>query len=170
MSTQFTPHGHQQRAPAESSRLGLRALNGSGDRIGALVLPVAVVGVPLNLAFPDAFSVGGPPRWLQVVSVVLFAVGEFVWARSVVLILTKVHDGEFVTSEPYALVKHPLYTSVALLVLTWAGFLLDTWRVVVIGRPSTPGPGCSHRVRRPVWSIGSARSGRRAVRAKIQWL
>ena len=30
-------------------------------------------------------------------------------------------------------VKHPLYAAVALLVLPWAGFLLDTWLGAVIG-------------------------------------
>jgi protein-S-isoprenylcysteine O-methyltransferase Ste14 len=30
-------------------------------------------------------------------------------------------------------VKHPLYTAVALLVLPWVGFLLDTWLGAVIG-------------------------------------
>ena len=133
MTAQITPRGHRRSAAAEPSRLGLRALIGSGDRIGAVVLPVIVIGVALNLAFPDAFTMGGPPRWLQVVSVILLAVGVVVWAWSVVLILTKVRDGELVTSGPYSLVIHPLYTSVALLVLPWAGFLLDTWLWAVIG-------------------------------------
>jgi len=31
------------------------------------------------------------------------------------------------------LAKHPLYTSVALLVLPWIGFLLNTWLGVLIG-------------------------------------
>jgi protein-S-isoprenylcysteine O-methyltransferase Ste14 len=133
MTAQLRPHEHQRRDPAQPSRLGLRALIGSGDRIGALVLPVIVVAVAFNLAFPDAFSVGGPPRWLQVVSVVVLCVGVIVWAWCVVLVLTKVRDGELVTTGPYAIVKHPLYTSVALLVLPWAGFLLDTWVGAVIG-------------------------------------
>ena len=49
------------------------------------------------------------------------------------LILTKVRAGELVTTGPYWLVKHPLYTSVALLVLPWLGFLLDTWLGALIG-------------------------------------
>jgi hypothetical protein len=53
---------------------------GSGDRIGAFVLPVVVVGVALNIAFPDAFGVGGPPAWLRLVSVVVLAVGLVGWA------------------------------------------------------------------------------------------
>jgi protein-S-isoprenylcysteine O-methyltransferase Ste14 len=31
------------------------------------------------------------------------------------------------------LVKHPIYTSVALLVLPWIGFLLDSWLGALIG-------------------------------------
>jgi protein-S-isoprenylcysteine O-methyltransferase Ste14 len=31
------------------------------------------------------------------------------------------------------LIKHPIYTSVALLVLPWVGFLLDTWLGALIG-------------------------------------
>jgi protein-S-isoprenylcysteine O-methyltransferase Ste14 len=113
--------------------LRLRALIGSGDRIAAFVLPFVVVGILLNVAFPDVFGVGGPPRWLGIVAAVAFAVGVAGWAWSVGLILTKMRVGQLVTSGPYALVKHPLYTAVALLVLPSLGILLDTWLGVVVG-------------------------------------
>lgn len=67
------------------------------------------------------------------VSAVVLAVGVVVWAWSVLLILTRVRAGELVTTGPYSLVKHPLYTSVALLVLPWLGFLLGTWLGALIG-------------------------------------
>jgi protein-S-isoprenylcysteine O-methyltransferase Ste14 len=51
----------------------------------------------------------------------------------VVLIVTRVPRGELITEGPFALVKHPLYTSVALLVLPWLGFLLNTWLGAAIG-------------------------------------
>ena len=117
--------------PPPGLRLG--ALIGSGDRIGAFVLPFVLVGVALNIAFPEAFSVGGPPPWLRAVSAVVLAAGVVVWAWSVLLILTKVRAGELVTTGPYSLVKHPLYTSVALLVLPCLGFLLGTWLGALIG-------------------------------------
>jgi protein-S-isoprenylcysteine O-methyltransferase Ste14 len=41
--------------------------------------------------------------------------------------------GELITSGPYRCVKHPLYTGVALLVLPWAGLLLDTWLGIPLG-------------------------------------
>ena len=66
-------------------------------------------------------------------SVAALVGGVTVWIWSVVLILTRVPRGELITSGPYALVRHPLYTGVALLVLPWAGFLLDTWLGALIG-------------------------------------
>lgn len=96
-------------------------------------MPFVLAGAALNIVFPEAFSVGGPPPWLQAVSAVILTVGVAAWAWSVPLILTKVRAGELVTTGPYSLVKHSLYTSAALLVLPWLGFLLDTWLGALIG-------------------------------------
>ena len=111
----------------------LRDLVGSGDRIGLLVLPFLIVGSAANLWRPAVFSVGGPPAFLTVLSVVMLIPGVTIWLWSAALILTRVPRGELIRTGPYALVKHPLYTAVALLVIPWAGFLLDTWLGVVIG-------------------------------------
>jgi|SRR6516162_6009713 protein-S-isoprenylcysteine O-methyltransferase Ste14 len=132
-NTRKTALAEQAVRPGRRPQLGLGALIGSGDRIGAFILPFLLVGAALNIVFTEAFSVGGPPPWLQAVSAVVLAVGVAVWAWSVLLILTKVRAGDLVTTGPYALVKHPLYTSVALLALPWLGFLLDTWLGALIG-------------------------------------
>ena len=113
--------------------MDLRNLVGSGDRIGLLTLPVLVIGVLLNLAFPSAFSVGGPGDALRAISIGVLIVGLVVWAWSVALILTRVPRGRLITTGPFAVVKHPLYTGVALLVIPWLGFLLDTWLGLLIG-------------------------------------
>ena len=111
----------------------LRRLIGSGDRIMLVTAPVLVIGVVLNLAMPAVFRVGGPPEWLRAVSLVALAIGVVAWAWSAVLILTRVPRHELITSGPFTVVRHPLYTAVALLVLPWAGFLLDTWLGLVVG-------------------------------------
>jgi protein-S-isoprenylcysteine O-methyltransferase Ste14 len=116
-----------------SSTTSLRALIGSGDRIGLFTLPFLLVGLIVNIAYPSLFDVGGPPPILRVVSIAVLAVGVAIWAWSVTLIVTYVPRGELITTGPYALVKHPLYTGVALLVLPWLGFLLNTWLGALVG-------------------------------------
>ncbi len=111
----------------------LKELVGSGDTIMLATLPFIVVGVIVNLAFPSFFEVGGPSDTLRIVSIVVLIPGVTVWLWSAVLILRKLPRGELITTGPFAWVKHPIYTSVALLVIPWAGFLLNTWVGALIG-------------------------------------
>jgi protein-S-isoprenylcysteine O-methyltransferase Ste14 len=111
----------------------LSALIGSGDRIMLFTLPFLAAGIFLNFLFPSWFGVGGPSTLLRVISIVMLVHGVVLWLWSVALVLIKVPRGELITTGPYALVKHPLYTSVALLVFPAAGVLLDTWLGVLVG-------------------------------------
>lgn len=113
--------------------MDIRKMVGSGDKIGLVLLPVLIVGLILNAAFPSVFDVGGPPTALRVISIIVLAAGVTIWIWSVALILRQVPHGELITSGPFAWVKHPLYTSVALLVLPWVGFLLNSWLGLVVG-------------------------------------
>lgn len=113
--------------------MGLKALIGSGDKIMLFTLPFLVVGLILNIAFSSVFEVGGPSPALRSISIIALIVGLAIWVWSIVLVLTKVPRGELITSGPFSLVKHPIYTDVALLVLPAIGFLLDTWLGAVVG-------------------------------------
>lgn len=125
--------GFTYRKNTGGAKIKLTELIGSGDRIGMFTLPVLTIGVVLNILFPSWFSVGGPPTVLRVISVILLIPGVIIWIWSVVLILTKVPQNKLITGGPYALVKHPLYTGVSLLVLPWLGFLLNTWLGALVG-------------------------------------
>ena len=114
-------------------KVDLKTLVGSGDRIGLFVLPFLVVGLALNWIFPSFFSAGDPATVLRFESIAVLIAGVVAWGWSVVLILTRVPRGELITTGPYAVVKHPLYTAVALLVIPAAGLLLNTWLGVVLG-------------------------------------
>jgi len=118
---------------APVNKVTLMELVGAGDKIGKLVAPFLLVGIALNIWRPAWFAVGGPPDLLRTISIVLLVPGVVIWLWSVALILMKVPKGELITTGPYALVKHPLYTGVSLLVLPWLGFLLNTWLGVVFG-------------------------------------
>jgi protein-S-isoprenylcysteine O-methyltransferase Ste14 len=113
--------------------MNLKRLVGSGDKVMLTAFPFLVVGVVLNLLRPEWFSVGGPPSWLRTLSIIVLVPGVILWLSSVVLVLAQVPRGKLITGGPFALMRHPLYTSVALLVLPWAGFLLDTWLGLTVG-------------------------------------
>src|SRR5512136_916438 len=117
----------------EERNMKLKVLVGSGHRIMLLTLPFLVAGSVLNIMFPSWFSIGGPPLVLKAISIGMLVPGVAIWIWSVVLILTRVPGKELITGGPYSLVKHPLYTAVALLVLPWVGFLFNTWLGVLIG-------------------------------------
>lgn len=121
------PVGSERRAK------GLKDLVGSGDRVILFTLPFIIVGLTLNILFPAWFRVGGPSKPLKVISIIALIPGLIGWLWSVGLILTKVPRRQLITNGPYAIAKHPLYTSVALLVLPWVGFLFNSWVGVVIG-------------------------------------
>jgi protein-S-isoprenylcysteine O-methyltransferase Ste14 len=111
----------------------LKALVGCGDKIGLLAMPFAAIGLALNVAFPSTFSVGGPSPLLKAISLVVLIPGIASWIWSVLLILTRVPKGMLITTGPYSIVKHPLYTGVAILVLPWLGFVLNTWLGLALG-------------------------------------
>jgi protein-S-isoprenylcysteine O-methyltransferase Ste14 len=114
-------------------KMKLKELIGSGDRIGLLTVPFLVAGVVLNFVWPSFFYVGGPPNALRLISIVVLVAGIAIWMWSVFLIVTNVPRGRLITSGPYSIVKHPLYTGVALLVLPWVGLLFNTWLGALIG-------------------------------------
>jgi protein-S-isoprenylcysteine O-methyltransferase Ste14 len=113
--------------------LSLKVLVGSGHKIALVTLPFASAGVVLNVAFPSVFDVGGPPELGRVISWISLLFGVTIWLWSVALILSRVPRGQLITTGPFAWVKHPLYTSVALVVLPWLGVLLNSWLGVVLG-------------------------------------
>ena len=118
---------------ASSSKLGLKALIGSGDKILPFTAPFLAAGLVLNTLFPAVFRVGGPSHVLKAAAGLLLVPGVVIWLWAVALIVTKARRGEIVTTGPYALVKHPIYTSVGLLVIPSFCVLLNTWIGLVIG-------------------------------------
>ncbi len=126
----------------------MKALVGSGDRIALFTLPFVVAGLALNIAYPSAFDVGGPSAPLRDASIAVLIVGVRTWAWSAGLILSKVPHKELITSGPFSVLMHPLYTAVALLVLPWAGFLVNSWLGASSGPSCTSGAGYWRRQRK----------------------
>jgi protein-S-isoprenylcysteine O-methyltransferase Ste14 len=111
----------------------LDVLVGSGKKIGLLAMPFLVIGIILNILFSSFFSVGGPTPVLRAVSIIVSIIGFIIWIWSAIMVLIEVPQKKLMTNGPYALMKHPLYTAVALLLLPWVGFLLNTWLGALVG-------------------------------------
>jgi protein-S-isoprenylcysteine O-methyltransferase Ste14 len=110
----------------------LKVLVGSGSRIMSLTLPCAAIVIAANILWPRVFSLGFGPGGL-VAGIVLLVVGVPAWISSAVLVLVRVPQKKLITTGPFAVVLHPLYTSVAILVIPGLGLLLDTWAGFAIG-------------------------------------
>ncbi len=111
----------------------LKVLVGNGRKIGLFTLPFLVAGIPLNIIFPEFFMVNDTSGILFWISLLFLFVGSINWVWTVVLILTKIPRKQLITTGPYAIVKHPLYAGVALLVIPWVGFLLNSWLGIALG-------------------------------------
>lgn len=110
----------------------IRKLVGAGDRIIGLVMPFIVIGVIANILWRSVFTMGFGSAGL-IVGIVLLVVGVPIWLTSVVQVIAVVPKGRLITGGPFALVLHPLYTSVAILVLPGLGLVLDTWLGFALG-------------------------------------
>jgi protein-S-isoprenylcysteine O-methyltransferase Ste14 len=110
----------------------LKVLVGSGDKVMGLTLPFLVAGVAANILWPAAFRLGLGTGGL-IAAIVLLAIGVPLWLTSVAQILIYVPKKKLITTGPYALMLHPLFTSVALLVMPGCGLAFDSWVGVAIG-------------------------------------
>jgi protein-S-isoprenylcysteine O-methyltransferase Ste14 len=110
----------------------LKILVGAGSRVMGFFLPFAAVGIVVNVIRPSWFAMRlGIPG--VVAGAVLLAAGVPLWLISAAQILIFVPKGKLITTGPFALMLHPLYTSVALLVIPACGLLLDTWLGPALG-------------------------------------
>jgi protein-S-isoprenylcysteine O-methyltransferase Ste14 len=123
------PHGAVMRLVRTRE---IKRLVGSGDRIAEFTLPAVIAAVGLTAWDPTIVRLTAPPI-LVATSMAALGLGVAIWAWSVILILQNVPRHKLIIGGPYAWVKHPLYTAVALLVLPFGGVLLNTWLGVLIG-------------------------------------
>ncbi len=110
----------------------VKNLVGAGDRVMGMALPFAIVGIAANVVWPDAFRMGaGLPG--AIAGIALLAVGVPLWLWAVAQILVYVPRGRLITSGPFRLMLHPIYTCVALLAIPGVGLVVDTWVGFPIG-------------------------------------
>jgi protein-S-isoprenylcysteine O-methyltransferase Ste14 len=110
----------------------LRGLVGAGDRIIAGMLPFAVVGIVANVLWPSVFRMNAGNAGL-IAGSILLAVGGPLWLWAAAQVLLYVPQGRLITTGPFGIVLHPIYSFVALLVIPGIGLVLDTWGGFAIG-------------------------------------
>ncbi len=104
----------------------LKVLVGSGDRIMSVTLPFIVAGIVANILWPRVFALGFGTGGL-IAGIILLVIGVPVWLSGVALVLINVPKKKLITTGPFAVIPHPMYTAVALLVIPGLGLLFDTW-------------------------------------------
>jgi len=110
----------------------LKLLVGSGDRIISLDLPFIAVGIAANIICPKLFELGFATGGL-VAGIILLVIGVPVWLSGVALVLINVPKKKLITTGPFAVIPHPMYTALALLVVPGLGLLFGTWVGAGIG-------------------------------------
>src|SRR5829696_1761649 len=105
-------------------------LIGVGHQILATV-PFAV-GVAANLAWPSVFrmELGAMDR---ILGIIVLSSGLALYIASLLQVLVNVPRDTLITTGPFAVVRHPLYCAVSLLMIPGVGLLLDSWLGFVLG-------------------------------------
>jgi len=110
----------------------LKALMGAGDFIIGCTLPFAAAGIVLNIVFPGVFTMYLGIAGL-IAGLAFLAAGLPLWLAAAIQILVWVPKNKLITTGPFALVLHPIYTFFGLLVIPGISFVLDTWVGFAIG-------------------------------------
>jgi protein-S-isoprenylcysteine O-methyltransferase Ste14 len=112
--------------------MNIKNLVGAGDKIMLLTLPFAAGGIALNVLYPHFFQLHVGLFGI-LIGFVLLAVGIPFWLFSVVQMIRYVPQNKLINKGPFGVILHPIYTSVAILVIPGLGFLFDTWVGLGIG-------------------------------------
>ena len=112
--------------------MNIKQLAGSGDKIMGFTLPFALAGIIMNVLYPQWFKMNTGLTGI-IIGSVLLGLGVPFWLISVVQMLKYVPQNKLITKGPFLVVLHPIYTSVALLVIPGLTFVFDTWVGLLIG-------------------------------------
>jgi protein-S-isoprenylcysteine O-methyltransferase Ste14 len=110
----------------------IKTLVGAGDQIMGFTLPFALVGIIMNVIYPEFFRMNLGLLGIILGSIFLL-IGVPIWLTSAVQVLVCVPRNKLITTGPFAIVLHPLYSSVSLFVIPGVSLVLDTWVGIGIG-------------------------------------
>ena len=112
--------------------MNIKILIGAGDKIMGFSLPFSLAGLVLNVLYPVWFTMNTGVTGI-IIGAIMLVLGIPFWLISVVQMIKHVPKNQLITQGPFRLVLHPIYTSVALLVIPGISLVLDTWLGFAIG-------------------------------------
>jgi len=110
----------------------IKQLAGEGDIIMGVTLPFAIAGIIANVLYPQCFAMNAGLAG-AIAGTALLVLGVPFWLISVAQMLRYVPQNKLITTGAFHIVPHPIYTSVALLVIPGITLVLDTWVGFAIG-------------------------------------
>jgi len=114
------------------SKMDIKTLIGAGDKTMAFTLPFALAGIILNILYPQIFLLNYGLVSI-ITGIVFLALGIPFWLAAVVQMIQYVPKNRLITKGPFSILLHPIYTSVAILIIPGLGFIFSSWVGAAIG-------------------------------------
>lgn len=112
--------------------MDIKTLIGAGDKTMAFTLPFALAGIILNILYPQIFLLNYGLVSI-ITGIVFLALGIPFWLAAVVQMIQYVPKNRLITKGPFSILLHPIYTSVAILIIPGLGFIFSSWVGAAIG-------------------------------------
>jgi protein-S-isoprenylcysteine O-methyltransferase Ste14 len=105
---------------------------GQGGKIILFFLPSLIAAVWVHQVRPDIAALPSVFSLLRPLGVVWFLPGLLLWGAAVIQLLVGFSNGRLVTTGAYAVVRNPIYSSVACFILPAVSLLTQTWVYLVV--------------------------------------
>jgi protein-S-isoprenylcysteine O-methyltransferase Ste14 len=105
---------------------------GQGGKIALFALPSLLVAVSVHVDFPQIAALPRTLNFLRPVGVLWFLLGLILSGTARVQVRTGFAEGRLVTTGVYAIVRNPIYSSLAFFLLPGLALITLTWVYLVV--------------------------------------
>jgi len=106
---------------------------GVGPRLALSAAPYIVLAVALHVSLPRIFLITRAPHPAFLIAGIAFIIGGIsLWASGGRIIDRAFKEGRLLTTGPYALVRHPMYSGVIVFVGTGVALCLRSWILLTV--------------------------------------
>jgi len=105
---------------------------GQGGKIILFFLPWLIAAILVHTYLPHIAGLPESLGFLRPFGYLLLLLGVILWGSAVVQLLVGFSQGRLVTTGAYAVVRNPIYSSVAFFILPAVAFITLTWVYLVV--------------------------------------